>query len=97
MSGKQVATVHGKDGTQIGGPVAVGCDAFPDESHIMCRQINGVPCGWHCANCGRASSYQGHLVGGRTVDGKWRRFADGELRLSCEDGIADVPLEEAAA
>jgi hypothetical protein len=52
--------------------------------------------GWHCSRCHGPSSYQGHLAGGRMVDGTWRRFADGELRFSCGPDYLTARVEATA-
>ena len=37
----------------------------------------------HCAVCGEPAGPQGHYMGGRFVDGKFRKFADGKHRFAC--------------
>lgn len=36
-------------------------DSRPGVDHTCCTQMNGVCIGWHCSNCGEASSSQGHF------------------------------------
>lgn len=76
------------------GPVAyqgkAGCE------DIRCTRrgygSESVCVGWHCSHCDEPSSYQGHLMSGRYVDGQYRDFADGTPRLSCQPGYLEAEL-----
>lgn len=47
---------------------------------------------YHCAQCGGVTGMYGHYNTGRFVDGKWRRFKDGEGRFRCKPGFEEAEL-----
>jgi hypothetical protein len=53
--------------------------------------------GYHCHLCGAPTSMYGHCVGGRYVDGAFRKFADGQTAFSCQPGFDDIRLAEVTA